>query len=142
MVSKEVVHSREQSRVSPALASGHRNSLYRLGIRPIWRFLSTQPASYWLICTYLFLEYVRPQTLYPSIDFLPWTRIVIILCALAFVYERKVFRIKGQIDILFLVFTFVVLASSVAASKASLALASPCQTACRCAGRISLLIKS
>ena len=37
-------------------------AMFRVRPRAIWRFLRTQPASFWLVNFYLFLEYVRPQT--------------------------------------------------------------------------------
>ena len=46
--------------------------LYAMRIADIWRFVKTQPASFWFLNIYLFFEYVRPQQIYRSIDVLPW----------------------------------------------------------------------
>jgi len=39
--------------------------LYAVRVKEIWAYLKTQDALFWLINLYLFMEYVRPQTLYP-----------------------------------------------------------------------------
>jgi putative inorganic carbon (HCO3(-)) transporter len=85
--------------------------LYALRVSGIWSFLTTQPASYWLICIYLFFEYVRPQSMYESIAFLPWTFLVLVACLSAFVLERKWFRLRAP-EVLLALFSAVVLVSS------------------------------
>lgn len=43
-----------------------------INIRAIWTALKAEPLYFWLMCGYLFFEYVRPQSAYPVIAFLPW----------------------------------------------------------------------
>src|SRR5207245_4358115 len=75
----------------PGHIAGARN-LYTLRLWSIWRFLKKQSASYWLICSYLFFEYVRPQSIYESVDLLPWAFLSIVLCLVAFLVERRSWR--------------------------------------------------
>jgi O-antigen ligase len=90
-------------------------SLYELRVGTIWRFLKTQPASYLLVCLYLFFEYVRPQALYKSFDVLPWAFLSIVLCAAAFVVERRSWRFTTPADGLLALFSLVILAASAVA---------------------------
>ena len=46
-------------------------------VREIWKFVLKQRLSFWMISFYLFMEYVRPQQIYPEIDILPWAQIFI-----------------------------------------------------------------
>jgi len=98
----------------PAGIAGAR-SLYALRAYSIWRFLTRQPASYWLVCIYLFFEYVRPQSIYEAIDLLPWATLSIALCVGAFLLEGKSWRFTTPADWLLACFSLVVLLASAAA---------------------------
>lgn len=52
--------------------------LYQVRASAIWAELRNQSIVFWLLNIYLFLEYVRPQSLYPAIDVLPYARIVLL----------------------------------------------------------------
>jgi len=47
-------------------------------IRAIWNQFRKEPLYFWLFCGYLFFEYFRPQQIYPSIDFIPWSKLFVI----------------------------------------------------------------
>ena len=49
---------------SGGAGSRYLDDLMALDVRGTWRYLQTQPASFWLICFYLFFEYVRPQSVW------------------------------------------------------------------------------
>lgn len=44
----------------------------------MWRYCKTQHYSFWMICGYLFFEFVRPQALLPAIDILPWAQLFLL----------------------------------------------------------------
>jgi len=90
-------------------------------IRGIWRFLGKQPLSFWLVCTYIFFEYVRPQQVYPAIDVLPWAQSILIAATIAFLLEGRGFRFRTSGGVWLLAFTGIVLASSVTAFSPSIA---------------------
>jgi O-antigen ligase len=104
----------ETSATRSARVAGAR-SLYTLRVHSIWRFLTTQPASYWLICIYLFFEYVRPQSIYAAIDLLPWATLSIVLCLGAFMLEGRSWRFTTPADWGLAGFSLVVLLTSAAA---------------------------
>ncbi len=51
---------------------------YAFKVGPMWRYFKSQHFSFWMICCYLFFEFVRPQALIPSIAFLPWAQLFLI----------------------------------------------------------------
>lgn len=112
------IHSSRGVIALPALGA---ESLFAARLKSIWRFLTKQPASFWFICAYLFFEYVRPQTVYSSIDILPWGQTLLILCVVAFLLEGKTFKLRTPAGPLLVLFTVIVLASSVMAYSPRLA---------------------
>lgn len=44
--------------------------------------------SFQLILAYVFIEYVRPQTMYPSINFIPYGKVIITLCILSSFFKK------------------------------------------------------
>lgn len=65
-----------------------------------------------MVCAYLFLEYVRPQSIYPAIDFLPWTQLAV-LGAIAGCFTDKTVRwVSSPINKLIILFFIIILISS------------------------------
>src|ERR1700680_1509811 len=92
--------------------------LYSLSARALWRVMKRQPPSFWLVCIYLFFEYVRPQTIYERIQGPPYARVAIILALVAFLLERRTIRFRMP-ELLLTIFSIVILASSVTAFQPS-----------------------
>ncbi|MFV1985831.1 MAG: O-antigen ligase family protein [Gemmatimonadota bacterium] len=86
--------------------------LHRLEFGAYWRFFLKQPPSFWLISFYLLFEYVRPQSIYPSLDVLPWSQTFLIGCAAAVLAEGRLFKSFDSSDAWLVVFTAVLIASS------------------------------
>lgn len=61
-----------------------------LSVDRIWRVFRSQSWAFWLLCFYFFLEYVRPQTIYPALDVLPWAQVTLVACTAAAVVEGKI----------------------------------------------------
>ena len=104
------------------MATRHLDNLKALEVRGTWRYLRTQSASFWLICSYLFLEYVRPQSIWPSIDVLPFAQTSILLSVGALLIEGKKLAIPTVAGSSLLLFTSVLLLSSVTAYRPAVAL--------------------
>jgi putative inorganic carbon (HCO3(-)) transporter len=92
---------------SPSLAS----PLFSLSLRGLWHFVMRQPASFKLVCLYLFMEYVRPQQIYPTIAGPPYSKFIIGFALIAFFMEGRSFRL-GLPEAVLGLFTAIVLASS------------------------------
>jgi len=73
--------------------------------------MKTQDFLFWLINIYLFFEYVRPQTIYPSLDFLPFTQLVILTTLIFIFIKRDIVHVNNTINILMFIFFVVILLS-------------------------------
>jgi putative inorganic carbon (HCO3(-)) transporter len=54
-----------------------------LSPRALWTQLKAEHFGFWCACAYLFFEYVRPQSIYPWVDILPWASMFAVLALLA-----------------------------------------------------------
>lgn len=85
---------------------------YSLRVGPIWRHFKSESFAFWMVCAYLFLEYVRPQSIYPFIDFLPWTQLVVMGAILGCFTDKTVKWVSSPINVLLIVFLLLVFISS------------------------------
>jgi O-antigen ligase len=84
--------------------------LYALKPKAIWRQFWSEHWSFWMICGYLFVEYVRPQSIIPAIDFLPWASLFLMLSLIGAVLDPSVKWVKAPANkwmILYLVVVFL-----------------------------------
>jgi len=99
----------KRSRASNSATAG----LAELSPRAVWPFMKRQELSYWLLCFYFFLEYVRPQDIYPALSVVPWAQLALIACTVALLFERgSRLRLSTPATGLLVVFTVLVLLSS------------------------------
>ena len=99
------------------------DALLSLDLKSLWAAARQQPKSFWFACGYLFVEYVRPQSLYPVLDVLPWP---VLFLALTFIFaeqERQKRLDSGGLSTGLIIMSCVVLLSAVAASSPALSLA-------------------
>jgi putative inorganic carbon (hco3(-)) transporter len=82
------------------------------GFGSLWRFLKGQPASFWFINAYLFVEYVRPQQVWTAMDVLPWGLTTLVLALVAFVLEGRLPSLRTPAGPLLMVYTLVLVLSS------------------------------
>jgi O-antigen ligase len=86
---------------------------YSLKIGLIWQHFKSESFAFWMICAYLFFEYVRPQSIYPAIDFLPWTQLAVIGALLGCFTDKTIKWVSSSINILLILFLVIILLSSV-----------------------------
>lgn len=91
--------------------------IYSLHPKRIWRFLLTQPLSFWFINAYLLFEYVRPQSIYPALSGAPWARLAILAALGCMLFEGKIPQLRTVTDIALTAFTTVIIISSFAAHR-------------------------
>lgn len=84
---------------------------YDLKFRSFIKSFRNESAALWFLCFYIFIEYIRPQAMYPFLDFLPWGQVAL-LCAVAsiFITRNKALGF-GAMDKLYVVFSIIVLFS-------------------------------
>ena len=100
--------------------AGNIENYYAVKIGSIWSGLKNENAAFWWLCIYTFLEYVRPQSIYPVIDVLPWAQIALILAMFYAFVDRDVSWVSN-VQNKFLVLLFIlILVSGLAAYDPSL----------------------
>lgn len=65
------------------------DDFYALKFKPLWAYFKSESFAFWMICGYLFVEYVRPQSIYPAIDFLPWASVFLLGSAVGWMMDGK-----------------------------------------------------
>lgn len=90
-------------------------NLYRISFNEIWNYLRSETLSFWLICIYLFFEYVRPQTIYPVIDVVPYAQIVILSALGVSLMRGELFQVRNPVNRLIVLFFVVIILSTVTA---------------------------
>jgi O-antigen ligase len=87
--------------------------LYSLDPKAIWSQFKREHFSFWMICAYLILEYVRPQSIIPSLDVLPWDKIIVALTVLGLLADPQKRWVKDRTNIWMTLFLAVIIVSSV-----------------------------
>jgi len=91
--------------------------LYSVKIKALLASFNNQHMSFKFICLYIGFEYIRPQSLYPSIDILPWSQLLLILSFTTLFFDKTVVKTSNTMNKLFGAFVIVVLLSSLFAYK-------------------------
>lgn len=116
----------EPSRPFPApvripLALVHAVNLLGLRVRDYWVAFWREPLSFRLACAYIFFEYYRPQSIYPSLAIVPWSAICLMGGVAALGAEGGLSqRARSPVTTYLLLFAGVVLASMVVAWQPAL----------------------
>lgn len=93
-----------------------------LKLRSFITSFRAESAALWFLCFYIFIEYLRPQAMYPVLDFLPWGQVAILgTMASVFMTRSKALGF-GAMDKLFIVFSITVLFSIIFAWNADASL--------------------
>lgn len=84
------------------------------GLRPSALFaqLRQEHISFWLVCGYLIFEYVRPQTIYRSIDILPWASLLVIGALVTSFFDKNATRTGSALSVFMVLYGVVVLLSA------------------------------
>ncbi|MBN1602860.1 MAG: O-antigen ligase family protein [Chitinispirillaceae bacterium] len=91
------------------------SNFYFLKIRSMYRYMKTQHFSFWMISLYLFFEYTRPQAIFPAIDFLPWTQLLILGAMIGAFLDGTVCWVSSRANVLLIIFAIVIFISSLTA---------------------------
>ncbi len=93
---------------------------YAVKVGVLWTAFKAEKPAFWWICIYFFLEYIRPASLYPILDFLPWTQIVLLFAVIAAITDNDIKWVKSKSNILLVLFYLFVILSSIFAFQPSL----------------------
>lgn len=87
--------------------------LYSINIRHLVSTIKNEGYPFIFVCTYLFFEYVRPQSIYTQIDILPWGPIIISIAIVsAFIKREYINKPVHILNKLIVAYAAVVLLSS------------------------------
>lgn len=92
---------------------------YSIKVRSIWEGLKQESPAFWWLCIYVFFEYVRPQTIYPAIDILPWAQLALLLTIITAYNEKGREWVKNTENTLFILLTIIIMLSCVFAFSPS-----------------------
>jgi putative inorganic carbon (HCO3(-)) transporter len=96
------------------------DKLYTLNPRALWSQFRKEHFAFWMICLYLIMEYVRPQSVYPGLDFLPWEKVFVGLAALALPMDPHRCRVRDATNWWMTLFLVVIIAASTFATFPSI----------------------
>ena len=88
------------------------NKLYSINIKHIYATIKSEGWPFIFICTYLFFEYVRPQSIYTWLDIIPWPQLILILTVILLFFEKDRHSTGTILNKLMIVYAVVVLLSS------------------------------
>ena len=80
--------SRAQQSVESIASSDSEIAVYKLHPKALWNGMRREPLCFWLLCGYVFFEYVRPQGIYPVINVIPWTKIFLLAALVTVIFDR------------------------------------------------------
>lgn len=86
-------------------------SFYAFKVSAMWRYFKKQHFSFWMICGYLFFEFVKPQALFPWLDFLPWAELLLISAMIGAFIDPSVKWVSSIVNIYITLFLLTILIS-------------------------------
>ena len=94
---------------SPGIAM---QKLYQLRFGELWTAFWREGLSFKVICFYLFLEYVRPQSAYAVLDVIPWAMVTLLVAMALLFLEKDRVSVSNPENKLIVLFALAILASS------------------------------
>ncbi|MDH5229694.1 MAG: O-antigen ligase family protein [Gammaproteobacteria bacterium] len=92
-------------------------SLYSLRIKDLWYSFKAEHMSFWFLCLYFLFEYIRPQVIYPVINFLPWGMVMLMMTLITVFMNPTITKVKNPLNKLLILFAFIVVLSGVFAFR-------------------------
>lgn len=86
-------------------------SLLALSPRSLWQAFWCESAAFISICFYLIVEYVRPQSIFPSIDIVPWAQSFLLAAAVTLRFDPSRAWVRATSNVWIVSFAIVILIS-------------------------------
>ncbi len=86
-------------------------NFYAFRMGNMWSYLKAQHFSFWMICGYLFFEFVKPQALFPSISIVPWAQLFLIGAMVGAFLDPTIKWVKSIANIYIIFFLITILIS-------------------------------
>jgi O-antigen ligase len=98
---------------APEAAGYADDPLYRLTFRGFKAQFARESFAFWMICAYLVVEYVRPQSIFEGLDLIPWGQIFLVAAFIGAVFDKDCRWVSSTSNTLMTIFLGVVLLSIV-----------------------------
>lgn len=85
---------------------------YAFKIKNMWSYFKGQHFSFWMICCYLFVEFVRPQSIIPALDILPWAMLFILFAAIGAFLDGSVKWASSFSNVLIVIFSLTIISAT------------------------------
>jgi putative inorganic carbon (HCO3(-)) transporter len=85
---------------------------YAFKIKNMWGYFKGQHFSFKMICCYLFVEFVRPQSIIPALDILPWAMLFVLLSAVGAFLDNGVKWKSSFANLLIIIFTLTIISAT------------------------------
>ena len=92
------------------------DTLYSFHPLAFWRQFKKEHFAFKMACAYLILEYVRPQSIHPELNIVPWDKIVIGLSFLALPLDPGRHRVRDATNLWISLFGIVIIVASALAT--------------------------
>ncbi|WP_372997845.1 O-antigen ligase family protein [Marinobacter sp.] len=89
--------------------------LFSLKVSKLWRAFRSESFAFWMICVYLFFEYVRPQSILPFLDILPWAQLAVLGALIGCFFDKTVKWVSSFGNKLLITFLLIIIISSMSA---------------------------
>ena len=97
------------------------DDFYVFNAKNMWSYFKGQHYAYWMICCYLFFEFVRPQALYPGIDFLPWAQLFLMGSLVGMFADGTIKHVRSVANVYLVGFSILIVISVFTAYNTALA---------------------
>jgi putative inorganic carbon (HCO3(-)) transporter len=87
------------------------DDFYVFKAKNMWTYFKSQHFAFWMICAYLFFEFVRPQALFPVISVIPWAQLFLVGALLGALTDSSVKHVPTAANIYVALFLLLILIS-------------------------------
>ena len=84
-----------------------------LKLRSFVAAFRAESATLWFLCFYIFIEYIRPQGMYPVLDVLPWGQVSLLLAFTSIFVTGSKANSYNAMDTMFVIMSFLVILSGI-----------------------------
>ena len=95
------------------------SDFYAVRIKSLWKGFKQEHRSFWFLSAYFFIEYVRPQQIYPATDIIPWGQTMLMATVISVYFDGSVRWVGNIENKLFILFSFIIVLSGIFAFQPS-----------------------
>lgn len=97
------------------------DDFYIFKVGAMWRHFKKEHFAFWMVCGYLFCEFVRPQSIFPAIDFLPWAKLFLLGSIVGVFIDPSVKRVRTSANVHICLFSICIILSVITAEYTDIA---------------------